>query len=92
MARGDSFSLTCVAMGDQPVSISWEREGVLVGNGMMVGSDLVFGEALPDHAGVYECVARSGMVEDRAAATVTVSCEFLLLKTVLFHLNHDCKH
>ena len=72
---GDSFTLTCVAEGG---TITWERDNVLVGNGLLVGYDLVFMEALPDHTGIYECIARNGSEETRAAATVTVSCKLTL--------------
>ena len=65
-------------MGDpNTLSIQWERDGVLVGNGAVMGDNLVFQEALPSHAGSYECVASDVGGEDRAQATVTVSCESL---------------
>ena len=74
--RGASFNLTCVAEGDEAtLSIQWERGGVLVGNGEVVGDSLVFTEALPSHAGNYVCVASDESGEDRAEAAVTVSCE-----------------
>ena len=41
----------------------------------MEGDNLVFDGALPDHAGIYACVARSGEEVARAYATVTVNCE-----------------
>ena len=76
VTSGDSFNLTCVAEGETPPTINWEHgNGVLVGNGQVVGNDLVFVEALPDHAGVYVCVARSGGDTARASANVTVNCE-----------------
>ena len=74
--RGASFNLTCVAEGDEAtLSIQWERGGVLVGNGEVVGDSLVFTAALPSHAGNYVCVASDESGEDRAEAAVTVSCE-----------------
>ena len=63
-------------MGTPSLSIVWEREGALLGNGHLVGNDLVFDEALPDHAGTYMCVASSdGQDPVTASATVTVNCE-----------------
>ena len=75
VSRGDPFNLTCIAEGNPAPTISWERDGVLVGNGLVVEDNLVFDGALPDHAGIYACVARSGEKVARAYATVTVNCE-----------------
>ena len=75
VSRGDSFNLTCVAMGIPTPDIIWMRGGVLVGHGHVVGNYLVFEEALPDHAGTYTCIATSGEDSVTASATVTVNCE-----------------
>ena len=76
MTRGDPFNLTCVATGDPPPTIIWEGEdGVFLNNGHVVDNDLIFQGALPDHAGVYTCVASNGDTSVTASATVTVNCE-----------------
>ena len=76
VSQGDSFTMTCSATGNGTISIQWEKDGLLLSNGVVMGNNLVFDEALPSHAGVYVCVASGEGGEARAEATVTVSCEF----------------
>lgn len=75
MSLGDPFNLTCRAEGTPSPTIIWMKYGFLVGNGVVVGDDLVFEEALPSHAGTYMCIAESGGFNVTASATVTVNCK-----------------
>jgi hypothetical protein len=70
--QGDAFNMTCSAEGSGAVSIHWEKDGILLSNGVVMGNNLIFDEALPSHAGTYVCVATNEGGEARAAATVTV--------------------
>ena len=75
LLRGDLLNLTCVAEGNGSVSIMWKRDGVLLSNGAVMENSVVFPEAMPTHAGTYECVASNGDGDTSAEAMVTVSCE-----------------
>ena len=68
--------MTCSAEGSGAVSIQWEKDGLLLSNGIVMGNNLIFDEALPSNAGMYVCVATNEGGGARAGATVTVFCEF----------------
>ena len=72
---GGEFSMTCSAEGNGSVSIRWEKDGILLSNGAVMGNSLVYDEALASHAGSYVCVASNDEGETRAEATVTIFCK-----------------
>ena len=88
---GDTVLLTCVASGDQPLSISWSREGsvlmndsqritiyeeeVTEGGITFVQSILQICSAEINDAGSYSCTADNAAGNDTASFELTISEE-----------------
>ena len=86
---GDTVLLTCVAYGDQPLSISWSREGSVLMNDSQritiyeeeveeggitfIQSILQICSTESSDAGVYSCIAANEAGNDTATFELTVT-------------------
>ena len=60
--KGDTAHLECLAQGEPPPSITWQRRGKRLPDGRanMTGQSLVFRQVGREHAGLYQCTASNG--------------------------------
>ena len=96
---GDTVLLTCVASGDQPLNISWSREGSVLMNDsqritiyeeeveeggiVFVQSILQICSAESDDAGIYNCTAENDV--DNVTANFELTVDVTLSTSKLLH-------